>query len=419
MGLPQLSSSENSDEVSGSLDTYVYSASQFGGVGTCDLDGIRMGSPSQTCGDSIYSSLGDFQWKTSLEVSKFPDDALKKEQLDDTPNFLVSNIRINEVVDSTPKTRRNIQAPISRIVGFEYEKDTLSASHVHAASASVILNDTETNGSLVRKRMLSPLNRMLLSEQFRGDFLDIGSRNFHHSSQAKDEICGISVMQDNKKANIGSKNHSTAPIWSVSNFKERIDMLHNYSRSAAIIFTDGPLLEDKELHPFTCVPSSRFDPLIEASERRSLSGPTLKKQILLPLSRSPLGPKFSDRMRSADRGRNIRKETKILENISYSAEEKRYGIIFPSEEEEFRVASTSYEDVNYLHKDVQSSSQENNTGISSTFCRNSRTGISCMKLGRSFRGCPVRRSLVGSFEESLFSGRLSSGKLSQVFFFVT
>ncbi|CAI9763111.1 unnamed protein product [Fraxinus pennsylvanica] len=418
MGLPQVSSSENS-EVSGSLTSYVYNASQFGGVGTCNLNGIRMGAVSQTCGDSIYSSLGDFRWKTSLEVSKFPDYALKKEHLDVNPNFHMSNIHINEVVESTPKTRRNIHA-ISRIVGFEYEKDILSdrldgvsANHVHATSASVIMNDTDTNGSLVRKRMLSPLNRMLLSEQFRGDILDIGSRKFHHSSQAKDEICGTSSVQDNKKANIGRKNHSTAPIWSLSNCTEQIDVLYNYSKSASVFFTDGPILDDKELHPFTCVPSSTFDPLVEASEGRSLSGPTSKEQISLPLSRSPLGPNFFDRTRSAGCGRNIWKETKIVGNISYSAKENHSSIIFPSEEEEFRIASTSYEDVDYLHKDVQSSSPENNTGIRSPFCRNSRTAINCMKLCRSFRGCSVRRSLVGSFEESLLSGRLSSGKLSQ------
>ncbi|KAL2505483.1 hypothetical protein Adt_21104 [Abeliophyllum distichum] len=415
MGLPQVSSIENSEEVSGSLQ-----ASQFGGVSTCDLDRIHVGAVSQTRGDLLYSSLGDFRRKASLEVSKFPDDTLKKESLDDKPNFHVSNICVDEVVDSTPKSRRNIQAPISRIVGFGYEKDALSdeldgvsVNHVHAASASAILNDTENNGSLVRKRMLSPLNRVLLSEQFRGDFLDIGSRKFYHSSQAKDEICGIPSVQDNKKANIGSKNHFTAPICSVSNCSERNDMLYNHSRSASIFFTDGPILEDKDQHPFTCVPSSRFDALIEAREGRSRSEPTSKEIILLPLSRSPLGPKFSNRTRSVGSGRNIRKETEILGNVSYSAEENCSGIIFPCEEDEFQTASTSYEDVDYLHKDVQSSSPENKTGISWPFCINSRTAINCMKLDRSLRGCPVRRSLVGSFEESLLSGRLSSGKLSQ------
>ncbi|KAL2529231.1 hypothetical protein Fot_21832 [Forsythia ovata] len=409
MGLPQVSSIENSEEVSGSLNTCVYNASQFGGVSTCDLDRIHVGAVSQTRGDLIYSSLGDFRWKASLE-----------RVWTISPIFTVSKICDDEVVDSTPKSRRNIQAHISRIVGFEYEKDALSdeldgvsVNHVHAASASVILNDTEANGSLVRKRMLSPLNRMLLSEQFRGDFLDIGSRKFYRSSQVKDEICGIPSVQDNKKANIGSKNHFTAPIWSVSNRTDRNDMLYNHSRSASIYFTDGPILEDKELHPLTCVPSSRFDPLIEASEGRSCSEPTSKELILLPLSRSPLGPKFSDRTRSAGSGRNILKETEILGNVSYSAEENRCDIIFPCEEDEFQMARTSCEDVDCLHKDVQSSSPENNTGISWPFCINSRTTINCMKMERSLRGCPVRRSLVGSFEESLLSGRLSSGKLSQ------
>ncbi|CAI9777236.1 unnamed protein product [Fraxinus pennsylvanica] len=420
MGLPQVSSSENSEEVSTSLNTYVYNASQLDGVSMSDLDGIHVGASSQTRQDSIYSSLGDFRWKTSLEVSKFPDDAMKKEHLDDKPNFHVSNTCVKELVDSTAKSRRNIQAPVSRIVGFEYEKDAfsngldeVSANHVHTDSAGVILNHIEINGSLVRKRMLSPLNRMLLSEQFRGDFLETGCRKFHHCSQAKDEICSISLLQDNKTENVDGKNHFTAPIWSVSNSTVRNDMLYNYSRSASIYFKDGPILEDKELRHFTYVPSSRFNPLIEAGEGRSCSRTTSEEQISLPLSRSPLGPKFSNRTISAGRGRNIRKETKILGNVSYSAEANCSGIIFPSEEDGFQIASTSYEGVNYLQKDVQFSLPENNTGISWPFCRNSRTTINCMKLDRSLRGCPVRRPLVGSFEESLLSGRLSSGNLNQ------
>ncbi|KAL0450832.1 UNVERIFIED_CONTAM: hypothetical protein Slati_1639600 [Sesamum latifolium] len=324
MGLPQVSSSETLDEGTGPLNTYVYSVAQFG-ASTCDLEGMYVGAVNRTWPDSRCYSLGDFQWKTSMRLPMSPDIS-EKGFLDATPNIHVAKVPPEERVDSsTPETRRNIQPPVSRIVGFNYEKkdvlfDALDGalSYSHSASPHIRLKEAEPIGSHARKRMLSPLNKMLFPEQINGDSLDTCSRSFtvrYHSSK---DTCGIFLAQDNKKANVGSKNQATMPI-----------------------------CQGKE-----------------------------------------------------------QQEEEILEEAVHCLDENISGVIFSSEDEEFRISRESCEDIDVLQKEVQPSSS-----TKWPFCH--QTGINYKTFGRNLRGLSVRRSLVGSFEESLLSGRLSSGKFSQ------
>ncbi|XP_011098935.1 uncharacterized protein LOC105177466 isoform X1 [Sesamum indicum] len=412
MGLPQVSSSETSDGGIGPLSTYLYSVAQFGGATTCDLERMYVGAVNCTWPDSRCYSLGDFQWKTSMRLPMSPDIS-EKGFLDATPNIHVAKVPPEERVDSSiPETRRNIQPPVSRIVGFTYEKkDVLSdaldsaQSHSHSASAHIKLKEAEPSGSHARKRMLSPLNKMLFPKQFNGDSLDICSRSFTISCHSSKDTCGISLAQDNKKANVGSKNHAAMPIWPVTNCSELNDKLYKYNKTTSIVFTDGPVLEGKEIVPFSYLPSEGTDPLSESSEPGCGSGFKSIPKKETPLSLSPLGSIFYEQVKPAVRGKNNKKE-EILKEAAHCLDENISGVILSSEDEEYRFSRVSCEDIDVLQKEAQPSSS-----TKWPFCH--RTGINYKTFGRNLRGLSVRRSLVGSFEESLLSGRLSSGKFSQ------
>jgi hypothetical protein len=73
----------------------------------------------------------------------------------------------------------NIHKPVPRIVGFESRAvnspiNVLDGNRCSTV-ASVNNNPSDSTGPVVRKRLLSPLNGMLLPDQFNGDSLDIGS----------------------------------------------------------------------------------------------------------------------------------------------------------------------------------------------------------------------------------------------------
>ncbi|KAK4417935.1 hypothetical protein Salat_2206200 [Sesamum alatum] len=410
MGLPQVSSSETSDGETGPLSTYVYSVAQFGGVSTCDLEGMYVGAVNRTCADSRCYSLGDFQWRNSTRLPTSPDIS-QKGFLDATPDIHVAKVPLEERVDSsTPETR-----PVSRIVGFNYDKKVMQSdaldgapSYCHSASDHITLKEAEPGGSHARKRMLSPLNKMLFPEQFNGDSLDICSRSFTISCHSSKDTCGISFAQDNKKANVGSKDHATMPILSVTNCSELNDKLYKYSKTTSIVFTDGPVLEGKEIVPFSYLPSPATYPLFGSGELGCDSGSKSiprKETVLSPLCLSALGSIFHEQVKPALRGKNNQKE-EILKEPAHCLDENISGAIFSSEDEEFRISRVSCEDIDALQKEAEPSSS-----TKWPFCH--RTGINYKTFGRNLRGLSVRRSLVGSFEESLLSGRLSSGKYSQ------
>lgn len=406
MGLPIFSMSETAEEAAGSSRTLVSSPPRFAGMSTCDLDGMHMGSISRTVGDPLCYSLDDFQKKTSLEQSKIPEDLVKcKGTVDVTCNVHGWKIGSHDEIGLlTSKTGQDVRSPASRIVGFELGKkdslfdglDKVSTDHVHPSPVVAMTGDeSESSGLLARKRLLSPLCGGVHANQFNGDPLDIGCRDSHVKTP---DGVSVSMMQDYKKANMGSRNHLMTPTWS---------------------FTDGPLPVEKEGLPHTCFSPCGLNPLRESSKVRTRTAEmsiVLEKGFPSPFCLSPLGPKSSETLKTAkrcSRGSKNVGDSSNFKNAEQLFSTNISGIMFAPEEENFWRASKSFEEVSHLRKQSHLSSLESDSGKSCASTHEAKPH--CTNVGRSLRALPVR-SLVGSFEESLLSGRLSSGKLSQVIF---
>ncbi|KAL5797243.1 hypothetical protein ACOSQ2_002063 [Xanthoceras sorbifolium] len=428
MGLPQVSSSDNAEVIAATpLGSFLQSPPRVAGVSTCDLDGMHGRSMSCTLGDNPCSSL-DFQRKASLELSKFSEGSFRFEGATDAFTN-VHGIKFgsaDKVGFLTPKSGRNFQNPVSRIVGFESrgtsslgkEPEEISVDYT-SPMGGVTVSGTESSGSLVRKRMLSPLKSMLLEDQFNGDSLDIGSGKSQICFAATDSS-SASMSQDYKKVNVGSKIHFTTPSWSVSSCVELNNAPNDNRRPASMFFTDGPLLGYKEADlRNNCLYTPGLDDFNEPSKVRSCSGVMAispQKAISSPLSLSPLGPKFSERIKIAGGCRKVKKEIEdccsTLKCLEESIAKSDSGIVFAPEDVEFRIGSRSFEEVNLLRKEFHPSSLESASGINWPLCHESSPTSHCCRFIRSLSGLSVRRSLVGSFEESLLSGRFISGKSS-------
>ncbi|GMI68301.1 hypothetical protein like AT3G26890 [Hibiscus trionum] len=425
MGLPQVPSDDISEEgQAASVDAFLQSPPQLSGVSSRGTDCIRGGSFSQTIGGSLCSSLGDFQRKTSLEFSE--DSFELGGKTNASPN--AHDLKIGYANDvgslAPPRSALKVQNPASRIVGFESLGTSKvlegAPSDVHSSRIGVRANEVESSVSLVRKRLLSPLNSMLFSDQFHGDPLDISYSSTQVNSSSLADKHRVSVPQDNKKANVGSKMNFTRPSWSLSSCFEHGNILYNKRGTASVIFTDGPLLENKESHlsrNFSL--SSGPDQSQESSKLRSQSGAiSISPQIATsPVSLSPLGPKYSERITDAGGCRNLKKDIdgscSTLNNLEQSVVRFDPGLMFAPEEEELAIPSRSFEDVGYMRKEFLPSSLDNAAGVSWPFCHEPVPTSPCMRSMKGLGGLPVRRSLVGSFEESLLSGRFFSGKHSQ------
>ncbi|KAG8489701.1 hypothetical protein CXB51_017689 [Gossypium anomalum] len=427
MGLPQVTPDDSSEEgQEASVDAFLQSPPQFSGVSTCGLDCMR-GSFSQTIGRSLCSSLGDFQRKTSLELSEVSQDSFKlggKMNASSSVHGLKIGCANDVESFTTPKSEQKVQNPVSRILGFEsYGTSKVPegvTGDVHSSTVGFRANDTESSPSLVRKRLLSPLNSVLFSDQFNCDPLD----NIYSSTQVVSSSLNdkhkVSVSQDNKKANICSKMNITTSSWSLSSCLEHGVNPFNKGRISSLFFTDGPLLEDKDSHlSHNFSHSFGLDQFQESSKLRFGSGAiSISPQIATsPVSLSPLGPKFSERIAIAGGCRNLTKDISdshsSLKNIEESVDRFDTGVIFVPDEEEFEISSRSFHDIGYLHEEFRPSSLESAAGLSWPLPQEPAPTSPCRRSIKGLSGLPVRRSLVGSFEESLLSGRFFSGKLSQ------
>ncbi|RVW52564.1 hypothetical protein CK203_068777 [Vitis vinifera] len=310
MGLPQVSSSAVAEEVTTSLSTFVQTPSRFVGVSSCDLSGLHGGNPGNRMAMELpCSSLGDFQRKTILELPQDPGGL-------DTHNEGTSNLHRLKIGSTeknglfTRKSSRNIQSPVSRIVGFESRALSSPANIFEGNQPSSVVacitgDATDASGLQVRKRLLSPLSGMLLPDQFDGDAHD--TRHLIHQTAPRDVVTIIMFLSHK----IIKKLISRAPIISVLQSAE----LGSHSEAIAISSI-------KVLSP--------------------------------PLSLSPLGPKFPERIKAAGRCKDNREELDddylTLKDVEQSLDRTVSGLLSSQKEEYFGLSSKSFEDIDLLQK---------------------------------------------------------------------
>lgn len=421
MGLPQIPPSETAEKVvlvGAALNT----SAQFSDASPSAISSMNSVSTGGLSVCTLGSSFDDFPNNASLEISNVSDNTFYRGAMEVASN--VHSLKIGSTDRSTPfasKSGRNVHIPASRVVGFESGRtntstdglpDVPATSFHSSAFTNFTANDTESASSLVRKRLLSPLSSMLSPSHFRGDPLDIGCRNNETGSLVKNDNDRNSIAQDNKKANIGSKSSYRSLA---SCFEQR-----NAPDSTQSFFqTDGPLRENRGLLSRGSSPTGGIDHFSELSPVRPQSGviSVSPKNMSSPLSLSPLGPRFSERIKATGGCRNDVEEIKncnvTSRSIEQSLDNSNSCLMLNHKDDDSGVSCKSFDDVEFLCKDFCPSSLDDISDMSWPLSQDSAPTSHSMRFTRSLSGLSVRRSLVGSFEESLLSGRFLSGNNSK------
>ncbi|KAM2438062.1 hypothetical protein ACFX1W_015102 [Malus domestica] len=428
MGLPQVSSSSIAEEVTASLCTFMQPQPRVAGMSTCDLSGMHGGNlGNHVQVDFTCSSFGEFQRKSITEIPNRPDSANARKDVSRSSMHASKMNSTEQYFWSSQRSGQNTQTPVPRVVGFEPRildspLNFFNGNQYSSSSLTVTGDTTEAAGSAHRKQLLSPLNGMLPKDQFNGDSLDIGD-GIHKSGSWGYNGSSNVPTQEHKKAHLGNSSYFNSTIWSAScspEWKSSPD--HNCNTNSSFVF-DGPLLESKEPRsPNQFISPSGLDCSGETIKVRSQSGAidiSSRKVVLPTLSLSPLGPRFSERVKSRELCRGstpkIDDNSITLKDIEQSLDGTISGIASSSwKEEAFRLLSDSSEDVHVQQKMVDLFSSKSSTpGMVHQWNQDLKPKPKCVKLVRSPTGLPVRRSLIGSFEESLLSGRLLSAKVGQ------
>ncbi|KAK4781421.1 hypothetical protein SAY86_015523 [Trapa natans] len=396
MGLPQVCSSEAAEDVSAAaLSVFGQGTVQFAGFRTCSLDEAGVSRAD--------NDIRDCGRRNNPEILKLPNVATSA-----------------NICPPTPRGGRDVQCPVSRIVGFEPGGSTqgfgTSADSVNLHNeADGKINEHDSSGSSVRKRLLSPLSRAFLSENFGEDSLDIGCSSYQTRTLAlTDNNHNKSVPHDSKKVNFGSVNHLTVPDMVLSTCFQSKNLFSGSMMSQPIFFTDGPLLDKKEtLSCSNSLPAPAFDGSSTYARSQGEAISISSEKTVSTLSFSPLGPRFSERLGALGFKNQNQSEDSYssLTDIENLLEKSSGNHMIDPEEEDISTISHSFEYRQLLNGDFRPSSLENVSGITWSFCQEPVSTPRCTI--RSLSGLSVRRSLVGSFEESLLSGRFLCGKTNQ------
>ncbi|KAF4365128.1 hypothetical protein F8388_007544 [Cannabis sativa] len=415
MGLPQVSSGSIAEEVAASLSTIVQNPPRISGMTSCDMSGIHGGSLGNRLQADLPSfSFGEFQRKSIKELPRESD--FLNAHKDGRSNL--SLLKISSAEQScwlTQKTGHNIHNnSIPRIVGFESTTSCtpliVVEGNQHTLTAASVTDAAEASESLVRKQLLSPLNGMLLQSLCIDD-LNNGNE-VHKSDSRSNGSIDVTPQQDKKKAHVNDPDCLSSPVWSGSCFAGWRNSPDDNCVSNSIFFTDGPLLENKDSQSH----NSHFseETFKEKSLPRAITI-TQKKVASPPLSLSPLGPKFSERAKS---GRTLSDTTRKLE------EDDGITIKEIGRSVNGTVGSLSSWNENAIMKPSKSQQEHDVLHNFDPFTGGVNLERDCYhnfdftppqgcKQVRNLSGLHVRRSLVGSFEESLLSGRWLCGKASK------
>lgn len=365
MGLPQVSSSKIAEEVTASFGTSVQSPPHFYGLSSCDMSGMHVNRVPGELNSTDISSLhrdGHVSWQKLSSTDK------------------------NSIFTRRPG--RNVQTAVSRIVGFE-SKASNSSGFVFDDSLSSNVgsgtdNVTENSRAIVRKRLSSPLNGLILSRQ----------------SSDKELVASF---QEHKNDNIGIPKFVLSP----TSFQECSRNRESFTfGNNSVFFTDGPLLENTDIQSLGSFSSSPGADSIE-SNLRSLISPIAipsRKVVSSPLSLSPLGPKFSRTGKPcrAIMINDLNDNHLNLKEIELSLDGTISDILSFRGEEDSRMV-----------RKFDHNTQESMIEMMGEWGQDSNFSSQCSKLCRTPSGLQMRRSWIGSFEESLLSGRLASGAVSQ------
>ncbi|CAN8266342.1 unnamed protein product [Cochlearia groenlandica] len=384
MGLPQTASSEQSHESSSapscslSQSLPVYSTSHYS-------DGLNSGSEEGIC-----SSIEEFERKTSLEPLELTNDSCSFHSTPVATSSIThgsTSYAVDKVGSSLTGARRIVGFASSESSSVDSKQTSVTVDNSRSSTGGV--TGVDVGGSLIRKRLLSPLNT-LFPIKFRGDVLDISC-----SDQQQVTYSGVSngffnsVSRDHRKVSINGELHlSTTPTTTTTSNCWEWKKASNSGRLSSMVFTDGPLLDSVDLRRASKGDVCLYSPVYETSGIRNIPLPCDKDiSVSPPLCLSPLGPKFSERMKAVRSGQN----GKIMEDLKNI-----------SEDSELRIDRRLFEDAYAIRRAFSMERRIESTPVSP-----------CKRFSRSLSGRPIQRALVGSFEESLLTGRLSCGPTNQ------
>ncbi|KZV14528.1 hypothetical protein F511_42814 [Dorcoceras hygrometricum] len=407
MGLPQISLGKIGEEVATPPNTIMQMPSQLTSVTSFDTGKMELSSSS----NRIY---GDIFCTSPKELVKVPNSYSFRK--DGKPKMHKLNIDSREKNHFISHDDGNsIQKPASRIVGFEPIASVSNTNPREDERAGIVpCNATKNSGSVVRKRLLSPLNGMLFSDEFSGEPLEIGNTGDLSSFHVKGSNHNF-TSKENKKAHIGNTDYAGPSILSTPIFLSSNNGLREEDcKTSSEVVIDGPI----NFELFENLPSSYHDvncykATTETQFTNGVMDLSRETAVSSPLSLSPLGPRICRKIRNSRLSwdSNIELDERYIsfKDVEQSLEGTFSSLLSSNKDSNSIMASKVFNEdgpINFeiLTPEVSILTQGHNPTLTSQSTQS----------GRSLSGLSVRRSLIGSFEESLLSGRLASGVISQV-----
>ncbi|XP_014490486.1 uncharacterized protein LOC106753204 isoform X2 [Vigna radiata var. radiata] len=407
MGLPQLCSGCTAEEVAASLDTFVQTMPRV------TRNNYRMNFLAcEDLGNGMHIDVLKSELKNVPELSKEShiSSMCKDATLKADPIEQFGRLSVN--------ARETMQKPIPRTVGFQIRASTprvngYDGNGFSSTAFKVTSEATEASESQVRKRLLSPLNGILLTDPFKGDTLDIGGGIYQFRSVRDDNSV---VSHEYTKVDIGNNNRILSKIWSTSCFQRFTKSSCNDSDMNHIVYSSHHHSHCEHAEPWSYKqfkPSSVRNVSAETTKPTSQTAAMSIPQKNLsppPFLLSPLG-KESSKNKNLGGYKNIdiildddNLTFKNVEQIARTCEGSLSALEIPSKS---RLNSNNMREKSDLF------TADNIIDLKECWTHPGSFPPQDAKLCGTVSRLPVRRSLVGSFEESLLSGRLLSGKVCQ------
>ncbi|KAH9625330.1 hypothetical protein KSS87_003627 [Heliosperma pusillum] len=400
MGLPQVISDESNGDCPAPQSQYNQNPSRCVSVSTCDLDGsceIFLSPSGRSLSISSRGVLPSNYVKNAGTSSNTRKPSTNRDIVPYVPRM---KIGANDCWSS--KLSVDVK-PVSRIVGFQANETAISDevngkgdsfSDVSAAADKIV-----TSGSTIRSRMLSPLNKMIFPGYIGSGASNMGYEILSPLTTGKRSSVGA---QDPKKLNVCGKNQLSTPASSFSYNRELVNASYGAGRKAPCFLVDGPLPANHESSEFYSSPPE-FNHLEKLSkvDNNVLGNFGCRERLTFTsLPSSPLGRESCGGMKKPE------SDHLPINSVGLSFNGRIAGLAFPSEGEESNIHRKSRED-------FRPSSLDSAGGFSWPTGNDLLPSPHSMRSIRTLSGLPVRRSLIGSFEESLLSGRISSSSAHQ------